>query len=323
MKLIIQIPCYNEEKTLPQTLKELPKEIPGIQTIEVLIIDDGSTDRTAEVAKKNGANHILSLSKNQGLAKAFNLGLQESLRLGADIIVNTDADNQYPARFIPDLIKPIQNHEAMMTIGDRQVMRIKDFSLAKKILQKFGSWIVKTVSHSEVTDVTSGFRAFHRDMALRINIHSFFSYTLETIIQAGLSNTPVVNVPIQTNPKTRPSRLFRGNFSYIRSSIHIIFRTYVMYRPLQSFLFLGTVLFSIGSIYVSRFLYAYFFTQNTGGKIQSLILASVFILSGVQCFILGVLADVVAANRRLIEENLYQSKKAALHLTKNQTKSDN
>lgn len=307
MKLVIQIPCLNEASTLPMTLAGMPKQIPGVDEIEILIIDDGSTDGTSQIARELGAQHIVRFTTNQGLARAFSAGMDTALKLGADIIVNTDADNQYPGDQIPRLLEPILAGRAEMVIGDRQVGRICHFSPTKKILQKVGSWVVRKFSNTDVPDAPSGFRAFSRSAAMRLNIVSDFSYTLETIIQAGKNNIAVAHVPIETNRTTRQSRLFKSNGSYIRNSAATILRIYAMYEPLRVFFSIGAVLFSGGVLIGLRFLF-YYLIGNGGGHIQSLVLASVLMIIGFQTFMIGLLADLLGANRKLIEKLLFRVK---------------
>jgi glycosyltransferase involved in cell wall biosynthesis len=312
-KLIIQIPCYNEEKTLPVTLKNIPNKINGVEKVEILVIDDGSTDRTVEVAKENGVNHIVKLTNNKGLAEGFLTGLDACLRLGADIIVNTDGDNQYDGADIEKLIEPIVNARVDIVVGDRQVDRIPHFSPMKKKLQHLGSWVVRQVSGTDITDTTSGFRAFSREAALKINIVSRFSYTLETIIQAGKKNIAITHVPVGTNAKLRESRLFKSSYSYIKRSLATIVRIYTMYEPIKTFFLIGGTIFSGGLILSLRFLYFYLFTPYGGqGHIQSLILAAVLFIVGFQVMVIGLLSDIIAANRRLIEDTLYRVKKLEL-----------
>lgn len=316
MKLIIQIPCLNEEQTLAETLGDLPKSIAGIDEIETLIIDDGSTDGTIRVARENGVNHIVSFTNNKGLAEAFMAGLDACLKLGADIIVNTDGDNQYRGDNIADLVKPIIQGEADIVIGDRQVNAIEHFSFTKKRLQVLGSWVVKHVSNTEVPDATSGFRAFSREAALRMNVISRFSYTLETIIQAGKKNLAVTHVPIKTNEKLRESRLFSSIPKYLRRSILTIFRIYTMYEPLKTFLRIGGLIFGAGFLVSLRFLYFYAM-GNGAGHIQSLILAAVLMMIGFQVIMIGLVADLIGGNRRLIEDTLYRVKKIELNNNNN------
>jgi len=311
VKLIIQIPCYNEEKTLPETIKAIPQNFKGIDAVELLVIDDGSTDRTAEVARELGVDHIVRLTSNRGLAVSFSAGLDACLRLGADIIVNTDGDNQYNAEDIQKLIDPILLRKAEMVVGDREVMQIEHFSFVKKRLQKLGSWVVQQVSGTTVPDVTSGFRAFSRDAALRLNVISQFTYTLETIIQAGKKSIPVTHVPVRTNRPTRPSRLFKSIFAYIKQSGATIARIYALYEPLKTFLYIGGSIFGVGLLISIRFLY-FFLTHQGEGHIQSLILAAVLMIVGFQVGMIGLLADIISANRRLIEDILYRIKKSEI-----------
>lgn len=311
MKLIIQIPCLNEEQTLPQTLLALPKHIPGVDKIEVLVIDDGSTDRTADVARNHGVDHIIRLTNNKGLAEGFMIGLDACLRLDADIIVNTDADNQYNAADISRLIEPILRRKADMVVGDRQINEVAYFSPLKKQLQKFGSWTVRNVSGTTIPDVTSGFRAFSREAALRLNVVSRFTYTVETIIQAGKKNLAVTHVPVRTNGKFRESRLFKSIPSYIWKSIGTIFRIYTMYEPLKIFVTIGGSIFMLGLLISLRFLY-YYFTSGGTGHIQSLILAAVFFIVGFQVMMLGLIADLNGNNRRLLEDVLYRIRRQEL-----------
>ncbi|MDZ7363357.1 MAG: glycosyltransferase family 2 protein [candidate division KSB1 bacterium] len=309
MKLIIQIPCLNEEKTLPVTLADLPKKIGGVDEIETLIIDDGSTDRTVEVARRHGVNHIVRLTNRKGLAEAFMAGIDAGLKLGADIIVNTDGDNQYRGSDIVRLIAPILEGRADMVVGDRQVERVVYFSPIKKKLQKLGSWVVRHVSGTDVPDATSGFRAYSREAALRLNIISRFTYTLETIIQAGKKNIALSHVKVATNGKLRESRLFTSIPSYIKQSISTILRIYTMYEPLKTFVKIGALIFSAGFLVSLRFLWYYFFIDGGGGHIQSLILSAVLMLVGFQVGLIGLVADLISGNRRLIEDCLYRVKK--------------
>jgi len=315
-KLIIQIPCYNEEKTLPVTLKDIPRQIKGVEKVEILVIDDGSTDRTVEVAKQNGVDHIVRLTNNKGLAEGFMTGLDACLRLGADIIVNTDGDNQYNAGDIEKLIEPIVNGKADIVVGDRQIDTIPHFSALKKKLQHLGSWVVRQVSGTDIPDTTSGFRAFSRQAALQINVVSRFSYTLETIIQAGKKNIAITHVPVHTNDKLRESRLFKSVVNYVKRSVATIFRIYTMYEPIKTFFLIGGAIFSVGLLVSLRFLYFYLFTPYGGkGHIQSLILAAVLFIVGFQVMVIGLLSDVIAANRRLLEDTLYRVKKLELGQT--------
>jgi glycosyltransferase involved in cell wall biosynthesis len=303
MKLIIQIPCFNERETLRDTLADLPRAIDGVDSIEVLIIDDGSTDGTSELARELGVNHVVRFPQNRGLAKGFMAGIDACLRLGADVIVNTDADNQYCGADIPALIRPIVDGKADLVVGDRQVEQIDQFSKTKKKLQRFGSWVVRLASNTSVPDATSGFRAIGREAALRMFVASEFSYTLETIIQAGQAHFAVAAVPIRTNPKTRESRLFRSIPQYLRRSGSTILRIYTMYKPLKAFLYLASLLFLVGTGLGVRFLY-YHLTEPKTGHVQSLILASVLLISAFLVGAVGLLADLVGANRKLLEDAL-------------------
>ncbi|HNR67320.1 MAG TPA: glycosyltransferase family 2 protein [bacterium] len=308
MKLIIQIPCFNEAATLPLTLKDLPRKIEGVDTVEILVIDDGSTDNTYEVARQLGVDHIVRMTKNQGLAKAFVTGLDACLRLKADIIVNTDADNQYAGCDIPLLIDPILHGSADVVIGDRQTDGIGHFSWTKKRLQSLGSWAVRQLSGTQVADATSGFRAISREAALQMNVLSRFTYTLETIIQAGKKNLAITDVPVHTNSQVRKSRLFSSNWSYIKRSIATITRIYTLYEPLKIFSYIGALIFAVGLIIGLRFIYFYLFYSGSG-HIQSLILAAVLLIVGFQVFIMALLADLISFNRQLLENVLYRLRK--------------
>lgn len=313
MKLIIQIPCYNEEKTLPLTLEDLPHCVKGIDQIETLIVDDGSTDKTIEVAKKIGINHIVRNKCNQGLARSFLAGLDAALRLDADIIVNTDGDNQYSGQDIPKLIAPILAGEAEIVIGDRCIDNVPHLSYARKKLQKIGSAIVRFFSGVDVPDAVSGFRAFSREAALQMNVVSPFSYTIETIIQAGKKQMATKSVPIGTNPSTRESRLFKSIPQFLERSLTTIIRMYTMYQPLRVFFVIGCICM-VGALIPSiRFLIEYFKGQGTG-HIQSLILAAILFIFGFQAFVIGLVADLISFNRRLIEETLCKVRRIELSL---------
>ncbi|MGG4553698.1 glycosyltransferase family 2 protein [Paenibacillus humicus] len=318
MKLIIQIPCLNEEETLPVTIRDIPRKIPGISEVELLIIDDGSSDNTVEIAKKLGVNHVVRFPKNRGLAEAFKAGVDACLKLGADIIVNTDADNQYKGSDIPKLIAPILNGSYEMVIGDRKTDTIAHFSPVKKFFQKFGSSVVRKLSKTDVPDTTSGFRAYSRDAALKLNVVSEFTYTLETIIQAGHKKIAVGHVEIGTNGKLRESRLFKGIFSYMQRSAKTIIRIYTMYRPMRVFITAGLISGLIGTLIGIRFLFFYF-AGSGGGHIQSLILAAVLLIVGFQLGTLGVIADLISSNRKLLEDVLYRLKKVELKQHSNNT----
>lgn len=312
MKLIIQIPCNNEEETLPITLKDLPRQIEGIDKIEVLVINDGSTDRTSEVARENGVDHIIELPYKRGLAEAFRRGLEKSAELGADIIVNTDGDNQYMGEDIKKLVKPILENKAEIVIGCRDMSSIEHFSFLKKMLQKFGSSVVRKFSRTDIADTTSGFRAYSRDAALKLNVFSSYTYTLETIIQAGRKEIPMISVSIRTNEKLRESRLIKSIPAYITRSIATIMRVYLMYEPMSVFVKIGTGLFFLGGLISTRYLYFFFFAAKKGGHLQSLLLSAVLILMGFICIVAGLLADVIASNRKLNEEILFKLKKMGI-----------
>jgi glycosyltransferase involved in cell wall biosynthesis len=300
-KLLIQIPCYNEAQTLPQTLAALPRKVEGFDQVEWLVIDDGSTDGTAEVARRHGVDHVVTQAHNQGLARAFMAGIEACLKAGAEVIVNTDADNQYDASGIPQLVKPILDGRAQIVIGERPIMEIAGFSFIKKVLQRLGSWAVKIASRTHVPDAPSGFRAIHREAALRLCVFNDYTYTLETIIQAGRKNIPVTSTPVAVNAATRPSRLVKSIPSYVRRSLLTIVRIFVLYKPLRFFLTLGTLFLVPGVALGVRFLIAYL-EDRGNGHIQSLILAAVLIVTAVVVYVAGIIADLVAANRVLLEE---------------------
>jgi glycosyltransferase involved in cell wall biosynthesis len=308
MKLIVQIPAFNEEATIAQTLRDIPKKIDGITSIESLVIDDGSSDNTAEAARKAGATHVVQLKTHRGLSSAFLAGINAALRLGADIIVNTDADNQYAGADIPKLVAPIMRGSADVVIGDREVSKSPHMSAFKRLLQRLGSRTVGLASGIRVSDVTSGFRAFSRDAAMQINVFNPFTYTLETVIQAGNRNLGVQSVPVRTNAPTRPSRLYHGIGTYLRKSTATIFRIYTIYKPLKTFFAIGAVLLLAGSALGVRFLW-HFANGERGGHIQSLILAAVFLIIGFQTLLIGLVADLISVNRRLSEEVLVRLKR--------------
>ncbi len=301
MKLIIQIPCFNEESSLPITLSELPKTLPDFDTVEWLVIDDGSTDNTVEAANKHGVHHIVRHIHNQGLAKAFMTGLDACLSLGADVIVNTDADNQYQASDIGRLVEPILNRRAEIVIGARPIGDTEHFSILKKLLERLGSWVVRIVSGTDVEDAPSGFRAFSRAAAKRLMVFNDYTYTLETIIQAGQKNIPICSIPIGTNEDLRPSRLVRNVPSYITQSFMTIVRIFVVYRPFRFFMTFGSIILLIGILIGVRFLWFSLAGQG-GGHVQSLILASVLLGMGFQTMLIAFIADLLAANRKLLEE---------------------
>ena len=311
MKLIIQIPCLNEAENLPATLADLPRAIPGIDEIEFLVIDDGSSDNTSDVARAHGVQHVVRFRRRKGLAAAFMAGIDASLRAGADIIVNTDADNQYFGADIVRLVAPLLSGEAEIVIGDRNIREIRHMSWPKKVLQRFGSWAVRQVSGTAVPDTTSGFRAYTREAALKMTIVSDFSYTLESIIQAGKKRMAISHVEISTNPKTRPSRLFDSIWSYLKKSGATIVRIYAMYEPLKVFTYIGGTVFLLGLSISVRFLYFYLFTYDAG-KIQSLILSAVLMIVGFQVVLIGLLADVISGNRKLLEDLLYRVRRMEL-----------
>ena len=304
-KLIIQIPCLNEAATLPQTLLDLPRRIEGIDIIEVLVIDDGSRDDTAAVARRHGVEHIVRFRRHRGLAAAFMAGIDAALKLGADFIVNTDADSQYLGSDIPKLLAPLLAGTADIVIGDRNIAEVAHMSRSKRWLQRFGSWVVRQVSNTQVPDTTSGFRAYTRDAALRMTIVSDFSYTLESIIQAGKRRMAIAHVPIASNPKTRSSRLFDSAFSYVKTSAATIVRVYTMYEPLKVFTYIGAIVFMAGLAVSIRFL-VYYFMREGAGHVQSLVLSAVLLIVGFQILLIGLLADVISGNRKLIEDLLYR-----------------
>ena len=308
MKLIIQIPCYNEAETLTVALNDLPKHLDGIDEIEYLIINDGSKDDTVKVARDWGVHYIVNFSQNKGLAKGFMAGLDACLRNGADIIVNTDADNQYCGEDIEKLVRPILEGKAEMVIGERPIDQTKHFSPLKKKLQHFGSWVVRKASKTDIPDAPSGFRAYSRDTAMRMNVINEYTYTLETIVQAGRNRMAVASVPIRTNAELRPSRLFSSMFGYVKKSMITIFRAFLMYRPLKFFTIVGGILFLFGVGIGVRFL-LYWFGGAADGHVQSLILAATLMLSGVSTIIVGLQADIIAANRKILEDIQYRVKR--------------
>jgi len=309
-KLIIQIPCHNEEGTLAIALGALPKQVPGFDQVEWLIIADGCVDKTIEVARANGVHHVVDLGSHQGLARGFMAGLDACLRAGADVIVNTDADNQYHADDIPKLVEPILEGRAQIVVGARPITDIAHFSPLKKLLQKFGSWVVRFASGTPVADAPSGFRAITRAAAMQLNVFSEYTYTLETIIQAGQKNIPIASVPIRTNGYLRPSRLMKSMRAYIQRSILTILRIFVTYRPLKFFLWLGAVPFVAGVVLTLRWLWLLFFVTETGRThLPSLLAAAVCGLTGVLLWIVGLVADLVAVNRKLLEDIQLRTKR--------------
>lgn len=301
MKLIIQLPCYDEAEQLPETLAALPREVEGFDTVEWLVIDDGSSDRTAEVARDCGVDHVIRLGHNQGLARAFMAGLEAGLRRGADVIVNTDGDNQYRADCIPALTRPILRGEALIAIGARPIDAIAHFSPLKRALQRLGSWVVRKASGAHVADAPSGFRAIHRDAAVRLYVFNRYTYTLETIIQAGRLGIPMVSVPVEVNPPTRPSRLIRSVVQYVLRSAGTILRIAALYQPLRVFTWLSLLLTAPGAIAFARFLW-FAAVGDSEGHVQSLVIGAALIAAGTVTFVGGLLADLIAANRVLLAD---------------------
>lgn len=309
MKLIIQIPCYNEAKTLKVALDHLPKAIPGVDELETLIINDGSKDETVAVARAWGVDHIVSFKQNKGLAKGFMAGIDACLHLGADIIVNTDADDQYRGEDIEKLVRPILEEHADIVIGERPIDETEHFSKRKKLFQHLGSWVVRVASNTDIPDAPSGFRAYSREAALRLNVVNDYTYTLETIIQAGWNRTAMTSVPIRTNPELRPSRLFGSMGRYIKRSSGVILRSFAMYKPMRFFGMIGSAFFLIGLILGLRFVVFAITTGSASGHIQSLILCGATLMIGVQFFIAGVQADIISDNRKLLEDVQYRIRK--------------
>ncbi|UCE40104.1 MAG: glycosyltransferase [Candidatus Aminicenantes bacterium] len=320
MKLIIQIPCYNEEETLESVIKDIPKKIQNIDIIETLIIDDGSTDKTVEVAKKLGVDHIVALKTHRGLAKAFAAGIEYGLDQGADIIVNTDGDNQYKGEDIPKLIMPIISGAADVVIGTRQIEDVPHFSFVKKKMQKLGSGIIRKLSKTPVKDATSGFRAFSKDAAMRINPLTEYSYTIESLVQLGNEKVKIVPVPIRVNPKLRESRLIKNTPSFVARQSMTLFRMYSVYKAFRVFLFLGILIALPGLIGFIRFLYFYF-TSGGEGHVQSLIFSAVFIICGFFILMLGIIAELISSNRKMIEMMIYKIRKLEMN-NKNRTKDE-
>ncbi len=316
MKLIIQIPCFNEEETLPLTVADFPTHIEGVDIIEYLIIDDGSSDKTIDVAQQIGVHHIIRHKHNKGLARSFADGIEACLDFGADIIVNTDGDNQYCGHDIVKLVEPILRNEADIVIGDRQTSKINHFSLFKKLLQRLGSGVVRHLSKTNVPDAVSGFRAFSRDAAMKLNIVSSFSYTIETVIQAGMKQMTVASVPVRTNEKTRESRLFKSISSFVQAQVTTIIRMYAMFKPLRVFFFIGFTFGAIGLAPIIRFFY--FYVNGAGdGHIQSLVIGAAFLVVGLFTLLIALLADLIGRNRQLTEEILERVKRMEKNKPKN------
>ena len=313
MKLIIQIPCYNEEECLPITLSNLPREVEGFDKVEWLIIDDGSRDRTVEVARANGVDHIIRLPINRGLAAGFMAGLEGALNAGADVIVNTDADNQYAAEDIPKLVKPILSGEADVVVGARPIDNIEHFSITKKILQKIGSKVVRIASNTDLPDAPSGFRAMSREAAMRLNVFSEYTYTLETIIQAGQKHMAITSVPIRTNEELRESKLVKSIPNYVKRSVLTIFRIFMTYRPIRFFSVPGVISFGLGLALGLRFLYFYMIDGGVG-HIQSVILSALLLGVGFFLIIVALIADLIAVNRKLMEDIQYRVRKMQVDL---------
>lgn len=311
MKLIVQIPCYNEAETLPQTVADIPREIAGVDIVEILIIDDGSSDGTAEIAQSIGVDHIIRNKANAGLARTFQRGINACLELGADIIVNTDGDNQYRGASIPELIAPILEGRADVTIGDRRPHENPEFSTTKRALQKLGSGVVKRLAGIEAADAVSGFRGYSREAAMGINVMTTFSYTTETLIHAGRKGLAVVSVPVGTNPKTRESRLFKSMGGFIKKQLVTMLRAFTMYQPLTAFSMIGLVMLLIGAVPILRFLY-FFIIGDSAGRVQSLILGSMFFTTGYLTMIIALLSDTIATNRQLLENTLERVKRMEL-----------
>jgi glycosyltransferase involved in cell wall biosynthesis len=314
MKLIIQIPCLNEEDALPVTLRDLPREVPGFETVEWLIIDDGSTDRTIDVAREHGVDHVVRLTNNKGLASGFQAGLDASLKLGADVVVNTDADNQYFGGDIVKLVEPILRGDADMVVGDREVQKIEHFSPLKKALQRLGSWVVRRASQTTVPDTTSGFRAYNREAALAMQVVSNYTYTLETIIQAGKMLIAVDHVPVKTNDKLRESRLFPSMWSYIRRNGVSIFRIYSMYEPLRVFMMGAILIGLVAAVVWGRFFYFYLFADDGKGHVQSLILGAVLFNAAMLLAALGVIGDLLSGQRIMLQRTFERVRRIELEL---------
>ncbi len=313
MKLIVQIPCYNEADTLGETVRDIPRSIDGVDVVEILVVDDGSHDDTATVARTLGVDHVVRHRTNRGLARSFATGIDACLKLGADIVVNTDGDNQYAGADIAKLVQPILRGESDVVVGDRQTWTCEHFSLFKRVLQQVGSFVVRRLSNTQIPDAVSGFRAFSRESAMRINVVTTFSYTIETIIQAGRNRMAIGSVPVQTNPKTRPSRLFSSIPQFIRKSGGTMLRAYAMYRPFSVFFTLGLALFAGGLVPIMRFLY-FFAIGDGNGHVQSMVLGVTLMILGALSWCLGILADLISANRQLLEITLEKVRRLELQI---------
>lgn len=311
-KLVIQIPCYNEAGTLAATLADLPREVPGVDVVEWLIIDDGCTDGTADVARANGVDHVVTHSRNRGLAAAFLSGIDAALRLGADVIVNTDADNQYVADCIPELIAPVCEGSADMVVGERPITDIDDFSWTKKKLQRLGSWVVRKFSGTDVADAPSGFRALNREAAIRLQVFGKFSYTMETLVQANAEGLAVVSVPVRVNPFLRPSRLAKSTFQYLVRSSQTIIRSFALYHPMKFFVRVGMVPFALGMLLLIRWGLYWLFEDPYRSRIPSLVVGAVLVIVAIQIWVVAFLADLQAANRRLLAELRVRERRRAL-----------
>jgi len=313
MKVVVQIPCLNEEATLPLVLKSIPTKIYGVDEIITLVIDDGSTDKTVEVARRHGVKHFVHHTRNQGLGRSFHDGVMKALELGADIVVNTDGDNQYPQDRIGDLVQPVLRGEADIVIADRQTHTIEHFSAAKKLLQKLGSAVVSKAAGTKLPDAASGFRAYSRESLIRLNTITRFSYCTETIIQAGNKGLHIDCIPVETNPKLRESRLFKSTAEHVRKSAVTIIRAYIMYKPYIIFGWMGGVLFALGLVPFARFFFFSLEDGSTRGHIQSLLVGSLLMISAFLCLVLNIIADLIRINRVLIEDNLEQTKRQRFH----------
>jgi glycosyltransferase involved in cell wall biosynthesis len=312
MKLIIQIPCFDEEETLPLTLADLPREVPGFDVVEWLVIDDGSRDRTAEVARSLGVDHVVQHRRNRGLAAAFLTGLDTALHAGADVIVNTDADNQYDATGIPSLTRPVLEGIADIVVGERPIESISEFSGMKKRLQRLGSSVVRRFSHTDIKDAASGFRSFNREAAMRMQVFGRYTYTLETLVQAGWEGLTVTSVPIQVNPQTRESRLVKSTGQYVRRSAQTIIRSFALYRPFRFFFYVGLLPFTLGAVLLGRWLLLYFLEEEYRSRIPSLVVGAVCLLVAVQILVVAFLADLSAATRRMLSESRVRERRLEL-----------